>query len=361
MTPLDSPPLRLEYRYADDLEANPLNWRTPTAEGLAAIRGAISEVGWTDALKFNERSGRLVDGHKRKKLFRGQIVPVLIGSWDEPTERKILLYQDQIGMLSGFDAAAFEELITSPGVDTDCPELLSLMDSWTSELGLLSDEDVSLPPDHDDDQADAEDDDAKPSEAVPDAVFPSDNEWGIPTLDLKMQADYFDHPLGIWGSVARRKMRGIACFYTDDRRFEAVFSRPNSLLLSPCPTVIEPNYSTHPQIPRSVELYGIYRKRWLGRYWQSRGRRLFVDLNVDPTARDLNFLGVPKGWRAYFSRSHGDPAKLVAEWEAAAAHSGTDDLLYGVYGGGKAVEALCGERGWKWYPEHSQTAREGEK
>lgn len=348
----DLPPLRLEYRLADDLEGNPLNWRTPTAEGLAAIRGAVGEVGFTGALLYNERTGRLIDGHKRKKVLAGQIVPVLVGDWDEPTERKILLYHDQLGQFSGFDAKAFEELLATPGLDTECPELLGMLDNFAAEL---LDADLSVPADPEPEPDPDDDDDAKPSDAVPDAVFPSDNEWDVPTLDVRMQADHFDFPFAIWGSVARRKMRGIAGFYTDDRRFSGVFERPDSLLLAPCPTVVEPNYSTHPQIPRAVMLERIYRKRWLARYWQTKGRRIFVDLNVDPTVRALNFLGVPKGWRAYFTRSHGDPAKIVSEWEAAVAHAGTDDLIFGVYGGGREVQELCRSRLWQWYPEHNET------
>ena len=360
---MERPPLRLEYRLADELEASPLNWRTPTDEGLAAIRGAVAEVGFSGALLLNERSGKLLDGHKRKRVLAGQIVPVLIGSWDEATERKILLYHDQLGGFSGFDSAKFEDLLTSPGVSTDCPELAQMLDSWTDELGLLADDEPDADALADDGPktsaaAPDADDEVEPLDQVPDAIFPSDNPWDVPTLDIRYQADYFDFPLSVWGSIARRKMRGICCFYTDDRRFDAVFRRPNSVLLSPCPTIIEPNYSTHPQIPKAVELYGIYRKRWLGRYWQSKGRRLFVDLNVDPTTRELNFLGVPRGWRAYFSRSHGDLAKLLQEWEAAAAHAGTDDLVYGVYGGGKAVETLCRERNWVWFAEHNQVVRE---
>jgi hypothetical protein len=38
---------------------------------------------------------------------------------------------------------------------------------------------------------------------VPDAIWPSDNEWDVPVLDIQMQADAFDAPILPWGEKTR--------------------------------------------------------------------------------------------------------------------------------------------------------------
>jgi hypothetical protein len=110
-------------------------------------------------------------------------------------------------------------------------------------------------------------------------------------------------------------------------------------------------------MPRAFILWGIYRKRWVNRWWQSRGVRTFVDLNVDAEFQSLNLLGVPKSWRAFATRSHSDGQFIESEFAAAAEHVGTDRLAFAVYGGGSRVKQLCVDRGWFWVPEQSDSAR----
>jgi hypothetical protein len=149
--------------------------------------------------------------------------------------------------------------------------------------------------------------------------------------------------------------------------FEPLWQNPGKVLPSGAPCLVEPNYSTHDQTPIVCDLWGIYRRRWLARYWQSQGRRVFVDINVHHRLLHEHeatpghapaFLGVPRGWRAFATRAHANrPEMLAAEYDAALAHSGAPSLLFLVYGGGKRVEALARERGWVWVPEYHDTAR----
>ncbi len=94
-------PLRLEWMDPNDLAVNDFNWRThPEAQTKALAALINSEVGWAGALLYNEQTQRLVDGHARKKIAKGGLVPVLVGSWDEATERKILATLDPLGALA---------------------------------------------------------------------------------------------------------------------------------------------------------------------------------------------------------------------------------------------------------------------
>lgn len=72
----------------------------------------MAEVGWAGALLYNERTKRLVDGHARRKLFSGRgKVPVLVGSWDEATEKKILATLDPLTTMAECSRDALDSLL----------------------------------------------------------------------------------------------------------------------------------------------------------------------------------------------------------------------------------------------------------
>jgi DNA modification methylase len=108
----EAPPLRLEWREPDELTENPSNWRRHPPQQMQALKDIIAEVGWAGALLYNERTKRLVDGHLRKKVAsKDGKVPVLIGSWSEDQERKILLTLDPIAAMAESDKVAIEALL----------------------------------------------------------------------------------------------------------------------------------------------------------------------------------------------------------------------------------------------------------
>ena len=103
-----------------------------------------------------------------------------------------------------------------------------------------------------------------PVDFIPDAVFPSNNEYEIPVLDLNMQAEYIESPVKIWGNQTRRqKFAGTWAFYCKDYKFTALWKHPEALLNTGASVAVEPNFSTSQDMPHAVALYGIFRKRWL--------------------------------------------------------------------------------------------------
>ena len=196
-------------------------------------------------------------------------------------------------------------------------------------------------------------------ELVPDALFPSDNEWGIPSLYPALQADFVDAPVRGWGSVHRKTaMRGTWHFYVDDYKFAAIWKKPDELVKTQAISAVEVNYTTDDQMPLAVCLHRIYQKRWLARYWQAKGIRIFVDLNVAEKAESLNLLGVPAGWRSY-ATSAADNALpiLLRQAEIATRQADRPDILFLVYGGGPEVQQLCGERQWLHIADARNAAR----
>jgi hypothetical protein len=189
---------------------------------------------------------------------------------------------------------------------------------------------------------------------VPDARYPSDNSWDVPTLLPALQAQYSDLPIVKWGMFKRsRCMHGCYHFYTEDYKFDALWSDPTPVARSGCTAVVEPNFSTNDDMPHAVAAYGIYRKRWLARYWQSLGVRVWVDLCVAKRFQRLNLLGVPAGWASYMTRGYADQLDVLQrEYELAAEQCGDEaDLRFVVYGGGRAVRAWCEEKRVLHVPE----------
>jgi hypothetical protein len=114
------PLLRLEWIEAGSLTENPLNWRRHSQEQLQSLRELLDdpEVGWAGACLYNERTGRLVDGHARREVVDPKTpVPVLVGNWTPEAEAKILATLDPVGAMATGDVAAYEALIAQVQAD----------------------------------------------------------------------------------------------------------------------------------------------------------------------------------------------------------------------------------------------------
>jgi len=125
-------PLRLEWRSPAELAENPRNWRVHPENQQTALAGAMTEVGWAGACLYNEATGRLIDGHLRWKVAQMQgceLVPVLVGTWTEEQERKILATLDPLAGMAGADPVVLDELLQ--GVHTGCDDLRDMLtDLW---------------------------------------------------------------------------------------------------------------------------------------------------------------------------------------------------------------------------------------
>jgi len=108
----------------------------------------------------------------------------------------------------------------------------------------------------------------------------------------------------------------------------------------------------------AVGLYRTMQKRWLARYWQSQGLRVFVDLNVAKKFDEINLLGVPDGWKS-FATSGADYAidRLETQVEIAKRKAGDAAVNFLVYGGGVKIAKLCAEQSWVYLPDARNAAR----
>jgi hypothetical protein len=332
----------LRYVTAQELEPHPLQHRLHPDKQKQALDAALREIGIADALLAYEVDGklRLIDGHGRREVAPDTKWPVLVLDVNDAEAKQILAQHDALAGLAEVDAGALDALLRE--VSSGEEALQALFSEMAQDAGLFPNDASDI---------DEVDTDLPPSGRtdVPDALLPTDNEWGVPLLDLKMQATALDLPCERWGRLPRHssKMRGTYHFYTDDYKFDALWDDPMPVVLSGCVNVVEPNYSTNPHMPRAVALWGIYRKRWLARYWQQEGIRVLVDLNIEPSFDDLNLLGVPKGWTAYATRGYAQYIEDIdRHYTLACEHAGTSQIVFVVFSTAKPVNEHCKARGY---------------
>lgn len=334
----------------ENIVFNEKNWRIHPKNQQDGLMGILEDVGIVQSVIVNRRSDpswgasqgveTLVDGHLRVTLADRageKTIPVVYVDLTPKEEDKVLATLDPIGAMAATDKQKLNELLAD--VSSDDERVQALLASLAVPMSL---------PDPEDNQ--------EKTPKAPDAVFPSDNEWGIPSLLPSLQASLLVAPFAGWGMVARStRMVGTWHFYVDDYRFDHLWEDPSGILRTGCVAVVEPNVSVYQDMPRAVALWAIYRKRWIARWWQECGIKVLVDLNVARHHAELNWLGIPKGWKAYATRAYEKRLEgTEEEYREAVDHAGTNEILFVVYGGGKKAEEMARSNGWIWYPAYTR-------
>jgi hypothetical protein len=140
------------------------------------------------------------------------------------------------------------------------------------------------------------------------------NEWGIPSLRTERLATLLStctyvggsvtdptRSLFVWRTAALSKARGcVLAFYVWDEKLEQLWRRPQHytelFLRHEIAAVIEPDYSLWTDDALAVQVFNVYRTRWLGRYWQDAGLLVIPSLNwSDERSSSFCFAGIPVG------------------------------------------------------------------
>ena len=93
---------------------------------------------------------------------------------------------------------------------------------------------------------------------------------------------------------------GVLGFYVDDYRLEALWNRQifyaEQFHRFGWGALIEPDFSLWREAALVVQVYNVYRTRWLGRLWQEHGLAVIPSLNwSDPRSFTFCFKGIPIG------------------------------------------------------------------
>ena len=308
---------------------------------------------------------QVLDGNQRLKAMRRlkrKDMPCVIYTELTDEERTDLILRSNVNngqwdvelLATEFEGVELEDI----GLTIDLPDLEPAVEPQQAPRGASADGVEGQPTDEDEAQQETEDQKEERMafffKMLGDYLYPTDNEWEVPLLLDDNQPVHLELPFAPWGAEARYK-KDITTyhFYTDDYRFEALYKNPIKLLESGCRAIVEPNNSIHDQTPAAYAIYQIYRKRYLARYLQECGLQVWVDLNVSPKHEELNALGVPKGYNAFFTRGvTGWIPTLERHLAMAQRISGLEKPNLIVYGGGDDIKDWCREKGLLWVHEY---------
>jgi len=121
-----------------------MNWRRHPEKQKKILDAVLTEVGWAGVALYNETTGRLIDGHARRDWAiekKHKVMPVLMGSWSEADEKKILATMDPIAAMAAQADQLYFELLE--GMQTEDQNLQQWHEDILSDLSEMLD-DASL-------------------------------------------------------------------------------------------------------------------------------------------------------------------------------------------------------------------------
>lgn len=351
----------MKFRKVSELHPLPENPRKITKAEFDRLVDSIRINGFWEhqPMALEEQDGQLVvlSGNQRlkavKKLKMKEVPTVLYSDLTEDERIDIILRSNINNGDWDYNALTVEPTFQDVNFDfigitfPDDEEEQPKSKKKTAKVEQQTDEE-------DDDEAESEstDDEVNDKEAFyrsmySDCLYESDNIFEIPNLLLEQQAGKVELPLSPWGANSRlRKDVATYHFYVDDYRFEALFKDPIKILTSGCKAVVEPNCSCHDQTPIAWGVQLIYKKRWLSRYFQECGIKVYADLNVSHKFIEYNKMGIPKGYNAFFTRGlDGWMESLKSDLQVAQEISGLERPNLVVYGGGEEIQDFCRKHG----------------
>lgn len=272
-----------------------------------------------------------------KSLGWSEIAVVFVDVDDEAAKR-IVLADNKTNDLADYDNAILAELLRDLGgvsgtgySDADMEAILNATAAdaeqviWASnnageetlaqndplisvshELGEASGRDeVDFGDEEDEDIEDSPDDLSGVYTLKDDMDFQGEKGWGIPIFRSDMMITELPEPLHTWAGSATRDMdwdgywlynwgidstsgmkdlsKIMLSFYCWDDYFEGWWENPSrhmsKVIHSKIKYAISPNYSAG-GLEKAVQLYQLFRSRWVGRYLQEVGVRVMPDLEL---------------------------------------------------------------------------------
>lgn len=308
-----------------DLKVDPQNANEGTPRGAQMVNSSLANYGAGRSVLL-DKEGTVIAGNKT------------VQEWKALGFERVLLVPSDGSMLV---AVLREDL----DLDTD-PRAreLAIVDNRANEVGLKWNEDalraqwdqgIDLTKFWTETELDlwmempypeAEDFDELPDELPgaaalkPEMFFESDEIYQIPPLLPEMLGDPPD-PVDVWagpdasdpdwpgwwvycyGSDSIRGLdwsRTILAFYVDDYRFEGWFLAPHvytaKALNAGLTTIVSPNFSVYSYMAEALQIFQVYRARWMGRYFQEAGLKVIPDAYWgNQYHRHFVNAGIPKG------------------------------------------------------------------
>ena len=129
-------------------------------------------------------------------------------------------------------------------------------------------------------------------------LFEITNNYGIPNIlpEKEIPKDLIMYGTEVRRSYAQTRGKTVH-FFLDDYKFEPLWNKPIKTLqpILNIGSALSPDFSLYTDYPMALQIYNVYRNRWLGRFWQENGVKVIPTIAwSDKRSFDFCFSGVPK-------------------------------------------------------------------
>ena len=105
-------------------------------------------------------------------------------------------------------------------------------------------------------------------------LFEITNNYGIPNIlpEKEIPKDLIMYGTEVRRSYAQTRGKTVH-FFLDDYKFEPLWNKPIKTLqpILNIGSALSPDFSLYTDYPMALQIYNVYRNRWLGRFWQENG------------------------------------------------------------------------------------------
>ena len=278
--------LKVEYIPIDTLKPYENNAKIHTPEQIEQIKKSITDFGMNDPVAVWGSDNIIVEGHGRlmacKELGLKTVPVIRLDGLTDDQRKAYTLVHNQTTMNTGFDIDILNDELENIELDMsdfgfEEPESVDIEDS-----GYYGDERERTY-------------DAYNLEAV-DYDTLTRNFWQMPII--KNNGFIPDDLIGFnYAKTSENKKCGIH-FYVDDYQFERVWNKPEDYtdILFDYDCILSPDFSLYTDMPMPMKIWNVYRSRFIGNYYQSKGINVIPTLSwAEPETFKFCFEGIPEG------------------------------------------------------------------
>lgn len=292
--------LKIEYVDIKSIKPYKKNARKHDKASIDVIAESIKEFGMADPIAVWKDT--IVEGHGRllalKKLGHDRAPVIRLDYMTDEQRRAYTLAHNKTAEFSEWD------------FDLLPAELEQIFDIDMSAFGFevnSFDIDVDSDSEYADDDADDDIDDGY----YGDERERTNNAYNLDLVDYdRLETDFWQMPviknngfipqdlIGFnYAKTSEEKNVGVH-FYVDDYQFERVWNAPEKYveILMEYDCILSPDFSLYMDMPMPMKIWNIYRSRFIGAYYQSKGIRVIPTISwAEKETFAFCFKGIPKG------------------------------------------------------------------
>lgn len=283
--------ISVEYISIDNIkpyENNPRN----NDNAVEAVARSIKEFGFKVPIVIDENN-TIINGHTRykasKKLGLKKVPCIRADDLTEDQVKAFRLADNKVGELATWDESKLD--LELENINMDMSEFgFEIPDIEPEPFELTEDEDVGYYGDERERTNNAY------NLGLIDYESLTNNFWQMPII----KNDHYipDDLIGFnYAKSSENKNCGIH-FYIDDYQFERLWNKPEEYteILYDYDCILSPDFSLYMDMPMPMKIWNIYRSRFIGNYYQSKGIKVIPTLSwAEPETFQFCFEGIPEG------------------------------------------------------------------